>query len=550
VSAPLRLLALGGLGEFGANCLVVETPRDLVVVDAGLLFPGEDAFGIEAIAPDFGYVVERRSKLRGIVLTHAHEDHIGALPTLLARVRPPIWGSPFTLALARERLVERGIEEPIDLRPFPAGEPLRLGEISIRPIPVAHSVPHSLALAIGTPAGLLVHSGDFKIDRDPLDGTRTDLTRFEELGREGVLLLLADSTNADRPGRSGEEGSVRTGLGRMFDDAPGRVVLTTFSSHVARIATFAELAAKRGRKLALFGRSATTVVGIAERLGLTALPRGNRAPAGDLLHPVPPDAAVLLPGCQAEPGSGLVRAARGEIPSLRLSTGDRIAFSSRIIPGREKPVGRLVDSLLRQGCEVRDTGTDGDLHASGHAGADDLADLVRAVRPRNFLPIHGDLRRLRTHAELAREALPGLETFVVENGAILEADGRGGIAELPERGPTGRLVLVGEGPREAGIELIRDRVRLLANGVVFALVPLGKKGLAAPPAVAVRGLAGTGDDQLAAEARSALARELERTDHRGRSPAEWELLAARELKRWFRRERGLRPEIVAVALPL
>lgn len=544
----LRVVALGGLGEFGANCLVLETPDDLIVVDAGLLFPDDNTLGLEALCPDFGYIADRKEKLRGIFLTHGHEDHVGGLPTLLARVRAPVHGAPFTLEVARRRLAEADLTGRFDLRPMVAGARVAAGDFRISPIAVAHSIPHCLALRIDTPAGTVLHSGDFKIDEDPLDGTKTDLATLAAAGREGVLLLLADSTNADREGKSRPEAATRPALERMFEGATGRVVLATFSSHVARIAAFAAEARRRGRPLALMGRSIQANVDSAQRLGLLSIPSGVLLPPADIDHPVPPTAAVIAAGCQGEPASALVRAARGEHPAFRFSAGDRVAFSSRVIPGREKPVLRTGEALLRLGAELRDGATDGDLHSSGHAAREDLAELLGAVRPRHFVPIHADLRRLIAHAKLAGETGAAGAIHRVENGQPLDFDERGNLLPAAPAVDCGRLALVGEGLAEVSTEILRDRVRLGANGVAFAAVALVRGRPVDAPAVAVRGLAGPADAELAEEARAALAAHFAHLGPKPRKAAEWEEEMTRELKRWFRRAHGRRPVVLARAL--
>jgi len=548
MSAALRIIPLGGLGEFGANCLVLETERDLLVVDAGLLFPDDNGLGLEAIAPDFGYIVKRKEKLRAILLTHGHEDHIGALPTLLSRVIAPVFGPKLTLEMVEGKFRERGLKTGLDFRPLAPGSTIRAGGFTVRTIAIAHSIPQALAFAIGTPAGTVVHSGDFKIDVDPLDGTKTDLETLREIGREGVLLLLGDSTNADRSGRSAAESGTRVALERMFENAPGRVVLTTFSSHLARLTAFASEASRRGRKLALFGRSVIQNIEIAERLGLASIPFGTRLPPADSEHPVPKNAAVIAAGCQGEPTSALVRASKGELLGLAFEPRDRIAFSARVIPGREKPVLRTGEALLRLGCEIRDGSTDSDLHASGHAAADDLIDLAAAVRPRHFVPIHGDYRRLLSHSRLVRESGHAKEIHLVENGQVLEFAEDGSIHLPAERAETGRFAILGEWADEVAPTVLKDRARLGANGSVFAALALEKGRPAGPPVVAIRGVSGPADDALALDARSSLTLYLNSLGPRPKKAAEWQEEIEKELKRWFRREHGRRPVVVGVTL--
>ncbi len=394
----IKLLPLGGLGEIGMNCLVVERGGDALLVDCGVRFPGPEAHGVDLILPDFGPLRARAGALRGLVLTHGHDDHIGAVPYLLRELPLPVYGSRLTLALLRPRLLELGVTA--ELHELTPRQPIRLGDFEIEPIAVAHSVPDACALAIRTPEGTIVHTGDFKVDHAPIDGRVTDLARFAALGDEGVLCLLSDSTNADVPGACPGEASVAPGLWAAVTGAKGRVAVALFASHLHRVQQLLVLADAERRKVALVGRSLTQNVALAQELGALRVPPGilvspeaaRGLPRKDLL--------IIATGGQGEPRSGLVRIAFGTHPTLSLDEGDRVILSSSFIPGNELAIGALQNALARRGIDVLAEPLH-PVHASGHAYAEDLRLVLRLTRPRGFVPIHGEARHLRRHRELA-----------------------------------------------------------------------------------------------------------------------------------------------------
>src|SRR5512136_1719531 len=489
MAPQVRIAALGGLGEIGMNCLSIECAERIAVVDCGLLFPAEP-FGVEAISPDLSWLRERRDRVDAVLLTHGHEDHLGALPLLLRDVPVPVHGPRLALALLRPRLEEAGVRA--DLREVRDGEVVRPPRSPLQAefVPVAHSVPDACALAIETPQGLVYHSGDFKIDEAPLDGRRTDLARIEALGREGIRLLLSDSTNADRPGTSLSESEVGPALLGAMDGAPGRIWVACFSSHLHRIQQVADAGRAYGRRLVPVGRSMEESVRLGLELGYLRLPPGQLASFEEARDLRPREACIVVTGTQGEPRSALGRAARGELSGLAVRPGDRVLLSSRFIPGNEVAIGRTVDGLVARGAEVlwEDFRA---LHASGHAQEEEQRRLVRLCRPGHFLPIHGELRHLSRHSgHAAAEGMPAGRRHVLVDGEVLElADA--GVHRLAERLPSARVHLQRDGGMaEVGLDVVRDRRVLgeLGLAVVAVAVDRATREPVRPPEVRSRGV--------------------------------------------------------------
>lgn len=465
-----RVVPLGGLGEIGMNCLAIESEAGVLVIDCGITFP-HDSLGVDVIHPRFDYLEERADDFLGVVLTHGHEDHIGALPYLLQRVPVPVWGPPYALALVRERLKEfRGLPETELIETYPQ-KWFSLGGYDIEPLRVTHSIPDSTALAVRTPAGVVIHTGDFKLEEEPLDGETVDRARFEALGREGVALLLSDSTNVDREGRAGEEREVAAVLSELVAKKRQRVVVGFFPSNVHRLATLVRVAESTRRRICFLGRSVGAHVRAAtqlKRLGfrpeiVVSPERAREIPRGELL--------VIASGTQAEPRSALARLSRGDHPKLSLEAGDAVVFSSRVIPGHERAVWELVCAFERRGLDVHFDGTDHGLHVSGHACREEQKQMIEWTSPRAFVPVHGTFHHLSRHAALARE-LGVRDVSVVENGQTVCLDDRG----LSE----GTLVTVGRVHVDHGLEIadgvLRDRAVMSSEGVVFVTVPLTVEG--------------------------------------------------------------------------
>lgn len=510
----VRLVPLGGLGEIGMNCLAIEQEEGIIVVDCGVTFPTTD-LGIDVYHPRFDYLVARSQRVLGVVLTHGHEDHVGALPYLLGAVDVPVYGPPHALELARHRLREHELDlGEIDLIAVRPREQFEIGPFAIEPIRVTHSIADATALAIQTAAGTVVHTGDFKLDPAPPDGELTDEARFMELGEEGVRLLLSDSTNVDSPGTSASERDVGDALAELVGAARGRVILGLFASNVQRLRLVGEIAQRSRRRLCLLGRSVGTHHRVAEAVGRLGWP-------SDLL--VAPENAASIPrdrllvvasGTQAERGSALTRLAAGTHPMIRLDAGDTVILSSRIIPGNDRPVFDMMGDLLRIGVEVISRITDRRVHASGHAHRDEQRHMIDMTRPRAFMPVHGTLHHLVRHAALAREAGVG-EILIAENGEMVEI----GASSAPlkvGRAPAGKVATFGG--EELSEEVIRERAQLGRGGVLCVSLTLDRRGAAlTPPEVASRGVLDPSFAGVARKVEAAVAQAIEAADHKTRA---------------------------------
>ena len=506
IEPTLRLLPLGGLGEIGLNMLLLECGDDLLAVDCGLMFPDAELPGVDYVIPDFSYLLARRDRLRGVVLTHAHEDHIGALPYLLREVDVPVYGPRMALALAGERLRERGLLEQARLHPVEPRRAFTLGAFRIEPIRVTHSVVDGLGYGIETPVGTVVHTGDFKFDPSPIDDERSDYFRLAELGARGVLCLLSDSTNVDRPGTTPSEREVGVALAERFRRAPGRIVLATFASHVHRIQQVLDLAVAAGRRVALLGRSMETNVRLAAELGYLRVPDGCLLPLDELAD-LPPYRQVLLStGSQGEPNSALALMAAGEHRQAEVGPGDLVILSARVIPGHEETVTRLVNRLLRRGAEVLWEPV-AFVHVSGHASQDELRLMLNLVRPQFFVPVHGEYRHLQAHGRLAEEVgIPAARSLVVEDGeAVLLTKTAARV--LPPI-PLARVLVDGRGIGDVGPVVLRDRQLLGQDGMVVVAVTVarGTTTVVAGPEIVSRGWVHERESEaVLAEARAALA---------------------------------------------
>ena len=488
----LRLVSLGGWGEIGMNCLVLEQDEGAIVVDCGVTFPSTD-LGIDVYHPRFDYLFSGGVRPRAVVLTHGHEDHIGALPYLLARVNLPVYGPACTLELVRERLEEHDLDEEVDLRPTEVGRRIEVGPFDIEPIRVTHSIADATALAIRTAAGLVVHTGDFKLDPSPIDGELTDEARLRALGDEGVRLLLSDSTNIDSPGHSGSERAVCDALTELVESARARVFVGMFASNAHRLIALGEAAQRTGRRLVLLGRSVGNHARSIQAVGRVRWP-SDLVVAPEVAAAMPRERVLVIAGgTQAERGSGLARLADGSHPSMRLDEGDRVILSSRVIPGNDRAVSELVSALLRRGVDLVSWSIDRRVHASGHAHRDEQRRMLELVRPRAFVPVHGTLHHLLRHAEVARD-LGVPEVLVAENGEIVELTAH----DRPTK--VGRT-LVGRVAAAGGAELpdecVRERAALGRSGAAFVTVVLdGRGALATRPEVALRGLPLARDEAL------------------------------------------------------
>ncbi|HJU84615.1 MAG TPA: ribonuclease J [Holophagaceae bacterium] len=547
----LRLIPIGGLGEFGMNALAVHTAQDLLLVDCGQLFPSDDQPGIDRIVPDFGYLEPFAEKLRGVVLTHGHEDHIGALPYFLRRWPLPVWGTPFTLALVAGKLREHGLDEGL-LHQVHDFQRIQVGEgLEVEWIPVTHSIPDACALALHTPQGVLVHSGDFKLDPEPVDGRVTGLKRLRELGDAGVRLLMADSTNVFQPGHTPSESRCREGLKQAFEQTSGKLVVATFSSNVHRVQILLDLAYEMGRKVVLLGRSLERAVALARGLKRLALPDDFLVEPQDAPLYAPSELLVICTGSQGEPMSALARVLRGEVKGLKLQEGDRLVLSSRPIPGNEVSIARLLDTAARAGAETSLEGV-GLIHATGHGHREDLAEFIRTVRPVHMVPVHGTYRNLKAHGRLA-ESLGYTKDHIslLDGGECLRlfSDGR---VELAGSVPVGRCFLDEGVAHAVDARVVKDRLILQEDGVIFAtlVVDPDTGGLAAEPSILSRGFVMLSDDETYNELLRDVARKAfeEAPAEVRRDPEALKDLLRQSLRRIVRKTTQTRPLVVPVLL--
>jgi ribonuclease J len=547
----LQFIPLGGLGEFGMNLMLYRWGDDCMVVDAGMMFPGEEHLGIDVAIPDLSFL-DGCGTLHGVVLTHGHEDHIGALPYLLERHDLPVYGSPYTLGLVRRRLRER--ESSTRPRLVALDETaVTLGPFVVEPLPVAHSIPQTRMLVVRTPVGTVVHASDFKLDPDPLDGVTTDLDRLRQLGHEGVLALLSDSTNADRPGSTPGERGVAAEIDRLVGETAGRVIVTTFASHVDRLLQLGRIAARHGRKLALVGASLEGHLGVAESLGLLSFPPGTRIPSDRLADLPAASLLIVASGSQGEPTSAMARIAVGRHRQVQLDEGDLVIHSAREIPGNEKSIARMINHLLRRGVRVV-SGADAPVHVSGHASADELKTMIDLLRPEFMIPIHGEYRQMAAHARLAIESgLPAEHVQLADSGDVIALSTQG--ISIVERVRVGQVFLDATAD-EVDRTVLRDRKRLAGDGIVVPVVAVRRDGGAVDgyPEIVARGfvpIRDEGDGRLMAEARRVVAKTLEDTSSEERRDES--LLRARiqtELKRFLRRRTNRRPLVIPVILEI
>jgi len=471
-SGRLRYLPLGGLGEVGINMWALEWENKIVVVDAGLMFPQEDMPGIDLVLPDISYLLQRDREVVGIFLTHGHEDHIGGLPFALKKINVPVYGTRLTLGLLKPKLREHRILRESDLREVRVGDSVQLGPFRVETIAVCHSIPDAVALAIDTPVGRVVYTSDFKLDPAPPDGNPTDMDRFRRLGDAGVLLLLSDSTNAERDGRSGSERDLHGAFERIFSDAPARIVVANFASNIQRMQHLVRVAAQFGRRVAIVGRSLQQNFKTARELGFLTVPDGVVVPLADV-EKIPPSKLLLLTaGSQGEPMSALTRFAAQRHPFLNVRKDDWVVISARPIPGNERMVHQTVNNLYRHGARVFYSEV-GNVHVTGHAQRDELREMLEAVRPKFFIPVHGEYRQLLLHSELARDV--GLDSdriAVLEDGETVELDHAS--MSRGEKIGTGLVYVDGLGVGDVEQVVLRDRRHLAEDGILVVTLTLDR----------------------------------------------------------------------------
>jgi ribonuclease J len=553
-TGKLHIVPLGGLGEFGMNCMAIRWGNDIIVIDAGLMFPEAELLGVDIVVPDISYLLENREHVRAIILTHGHEDHIGALPSILTDLNVPVYGTEFTLAYVENKLEEHGLLDDVDLHEIKPGERFVIGPFTINPIQVTHSLVDCVAFAIHTPIGVIIHSGDFKVDPTPTDNRLFDLHTFAEYGKEGVLALFQDSTNVERPGYTPSERAVRRKFDEVFSMTERRLFISCFSSSIHRIKLAIELAYEYGRKVALVGRSMNESTEIAQDLDYIDIPDGLLIHPGDIKKYAPERVLVLISGTQGEPMSGLSRAAVDNHKHARIEKGDTVVLSSRIIPGNEKAIYRMIDHLFRREAHViYEDGSNPPVHVSGHASQEELKLIINLVKPRYFIPIHGEYRQLKRHAELAQSMHGAVgSVMMIESGDVLEFDELG--ARKAGRVNVGRVCIDSNSMGDVVEELIiRDRRHLSEDGIVLPIIAINKLTgkVEGPPEIVTRGFAAAGENGFLDEARSVVVGTLDISSEEEK--ADYGVIKEKirqDLKRFIVKNTSRRPLIMPVILEI
>jgi ribonuclease J len=555
ISTPtgtLRAIPLGGLGQFGMNMMAFEYNDDLIVVDTGVMFPDAELLGVDIVIPDISYLRQNRERVRAIILTHGHEDHIGALPYVLDEIDAPVYGSPFTLALARAKLVEHGLADVADLREMLPGKPFDVGAFHIEFIHLTHSIIDAGALALTTPLGTVIHTGDFKFDPTPMDQHPSDLHRLAEYGRAGVLALFSDSTNVDRPGMTPSERGVRERFEEIMAEAKGRVLISCFATSLHRLQLVADLAHEYGRRLCFVGRAMFQNTAIAQEMGRLTLPPGLVVPPQDIKKLPRNQVTVVLTGSQGEPMAALSRVAVNSHKWVALEPGDDMVISARVIPGNEKSIFRMIDHLYRRGARVHyHDGSYPPVHVSGHGSAEELRLMLNLIRPKYFVPVHGEYRQLYQHTVMAKElsAVSG-EVFLLESGDVLEFDRNG--AHRRERVQVGR-VCIDEGTFDEVEEVIlKERRHISEDGIVIPILAINEHTgqLETRPEIVSRGFVPLEEaHELVESAREVILRTIEKSNLE--EVGDWGVIKEKirsALRKHFDQETGKRPMILPVIL--
>src|ERR1700723_881070 len=548
----LQIIPLGGLGEFGMNCLALRFGDDILVIDAGLMFPEEELLGVDIVVPDISYLLENRSMVRGIVLTHGHEDHIGGLPWILSELNVPVYGTEFTLAYVEGKLEEHKMLDDTELIEMMPGEKFSIGPFTIEPIRVTHSLVDCVALAIETPVGVIVHTGDFKIDLSPPDGKPFDLHAFAEYGKRGVLALLQDSTNVDRAGYTPSEWAVKPRLDEVFSRTKQKLFFSCFSSSIYRIRIALELAQTHRRKVAIVGRSMVESSEIAQDLGYLTLPGGLMIHPGQIRDYQASEVMILISGTQGEPMSALSRAAVDNHKHARVERGDTVVLSSRVIPGNEKSIYRVIDHLCRREANViYDDGESGLIHVSGHGSQEEMRLMINLLRPKFFIPVHGDYRHLQKHVQLAKNSGGVQQALLLEDGDILELDAN--TAVKAGKVTTGRICIDAGSTTDVVEDLvIRDRKHLSEDGIVLAIITINKRTgkVERAPEVVTRGFV-TGEIALGDQAGEIVNRTLDASS--AEEKVDYGVMKEKirlDLKRYIQKSTSRRPMIMPIILEI
>ena len=548
-------MPLGGLGEFGMNMTAIRYGDDIIVIDCGMMFPEAELLGVDLVMPDLTFLKENAAQIRGLILTHGHEDHIGAVPYFLGDIDVPVYGTAFTLALVERRLEEYDLErDPVLIKVKPK-QIVEVGPFKIEFIHVTHSIVSAVMLAITTPLGVIIHTGDFKVDPTPTDNELFDLHTLADYGKRGVLLLLSDSTNSDRNGYTESERAVRPRMEEIFNRSERRIVVACFSSSIHRIQLVLDLAQEYGRRVAFAGRSMISVTEIAHSLGLLDIPDGILLRPQDVMGLAPEKVAILMSGTQGEPMSALSRVAVDNHKHISVERGDTVVLSSRIIPGNEKAIFRMIDHMERRGTDVMYGSMNPPLHVSGHGSVEEMKLVLNLVRPRYFMPIHGEYRQLTKHARLAEHLrFAGLEdSFIMESGEVLELDQHG--ARRAGRVPVGRVCIDSGSVDDAVPEMvIRDRRLLSEDGIVLPIIAINRHTgrVENLPEIVSRGFALAEDgSEFMARARAVVAKTLEGSNQEEKT--DWGVMKEKiraDLKRYIVKETSRRPLIMPVILEI
>ena len=546
---PLEIIPLGGVGEFGMNMMVVACGDTAILVDAGVMFPEPELLGVDLIIPDLRPL--QRFNIAALVLTHGHEDHIGAVPHVLEAVKGPVYGTAFTLALVENKLAEEDEDVRRRLVTVKPRERVTVGAFTIEFLRVTHSIPDCVAVAIHTPQGVVIHTGDFKIDQTPIDGELVDFHRLAELGASGVLALLSDSTNVDRRGFTGSEVEVTDAFEEIFTNAEGKIVVATFASSIYRMQILVDLAAQFDRRVAFVGRGVMDNSEIAQRLGYLRIPAGVQIRDSDVRSFPSQDVVCICTGSQGEPQAALPRIAIDDHRHVRLDPDDVVVFSAREIPGNEKAIGRVMNHIARRGAEVIYEGIK-HVHVSGHGSEEELKLMLSLVRPRYFVPIHGEYRQLARHARVAMRVSRGTTAILAETGDLVRFDAEGG--RVADKVPAGRILIDGTRSGEVGDEVLRDRRHLAGDGLVVPVVAIGRQSgtLEETPDVITRGfVVDARTEALLKEIPSLLAAAIEGASVEERTdPGLIKERIRVDLQRFFRKRSGLRPLVLPVIMEI
>jgi ribonuclease J len=548
----LQIIPLGGLGQFGANMTVFRYEDQMIVVDCGLMFPDEDLLGVDIAIPDLSYIEEHRDELVGIVLTHAHEDHVGALPFLLQLANVPIYATEFTLGMVESKFAEFNLIGKVKTNTIPTRKPFKVGPFKIEFIRVSHSLVDCVALAIETPVGVIIHTGDFKVDETPVLGDPIDLARLTYYGDRGVLALLADSTNVEQEGRTKSERAVIPGLEQVFTGTPGRLIVSCFATSIHRLQIIFDLAAEQNRAVALLGRSMIKNVEVAQKYGYLDVEEGQLVSPSKAKKMAPDEVCLLVTGSQGEPMSALARMSVDSHRDASVVSGDTVVISARQIPGNERSISRMMNHIFKKGARVVDSSV-ARIHVSGHGRQEDLRIMYEAVRPKFLIPIHGETRQLYRHAEAARKwGVAKNQIVLADSGDVIELDER--TVRIAEKVTVGRTLIDDSGSGRIDDVVIRDRKHLAYDGIVVPIVAINKSSgeLESAPEIIQRGLAiSDHNPDFLPKARVVIGETVNQASHAER--VDWALIKEKiriDLKRFIQRETGRRPMIIPVVLEI